>query len=121
MDFLIVADRYSTSGCYEVHLIIINLDIWIMLSLGKFAFIKRLKSALFYDYAWLSVPARDTNGKVYPNYHEFDMKSFGLELTSDLHVLRFFAPIEMGFRTIYRPDFRDFQFNLLFSIDFNGF
>ena len=91
------------------------------LSLGKFAFIKRLKSALFYDYAWLSVPARDVNGKVYPNYRTFDMKSFGLELTSDLHVLRFFAPIEMGVRTIYRPDFRDFQFNLLFSIDFNGF
>jgi len=91
-------------------------------SIGKLVFIKRLKSSLFYDYAWLSVPSpRDKDGIVYPNYSEFDMKSLGLELTSDLHVLRFFAPIEMGLRTIYRPDFRDFQFNLLFSIDFNGF
>lgn len=90
-------------------------------SIGKLAFIKRLKSSLFYDYAWLSVPTRDKNGKVYPNSHQLNMKSLGLELTSDLYILRFFAPIELGFRTIYRPDFRDLQFNLLFSIDFNGF
>jgi len=92
-------------------------------SIGKLAYIKRLKSSLFYDYAWLSVPVQDENGKIYPNYNELKMKSFGLELTSDLHVLRFFAPIEIGFRTVYRPDpeFRDFQFNLLLAINFNGF
>ncbi len=91
------------------------------LSIGKLAYIKRVKTSLFYDYAWLSIPARDKNGVIYPNYHQMNMKSLGLELTSDLHVLRFFAPIEIGFRTIYRPDFQDFQFNLLLSIDFNGF
>ena len=92
-------------------------------SIGKLAYIKRLKSSLFYDYAWLSVPVQDENGKIYPNYNELKMKSFGLELTSDLHVLRFFAPIEIGFRTVYRPypEFRDFQFNLLLAINFNGF
>jgi len=90
------------------------------LSLGKLAFIKRLKSSLFYDYAWLSVPLY-YKGIIYPNYREIQMKSFGVELTSDLHVFRFFAPIELGFRTIYRPEFRDIQFNLLFSINFNGF
>jgi len=91
------------------------------LSVGKLAFIKRLKSSLFYDYALLSVPAIDSKRIIYLNYREIDMKSFGLELTSDLHVMRFFAPIEMGLRTIYRPDFHDFQFNFLFSINFNGF
>lgn len=90
-------------------------------SLGKLAYIKRLKAAFFYDFAWLSVPAHDENGKIYLNYHEQNMKSLGIELTSDLHILRFFAPIEIGFRTIYRPDYRDFQYNLLLSIDFNGF
>ncbi|MDP2337957.1 MAG: hypothetical protein Q8N05_16225 [Bacteroidota bacterium] len=90
-------------------------------SMGKLAYIKRVKSSLFYDYAWLSIPIVDKDGKIYPNNHELKMKSFGLELTSDLHVLRFFAPIEIGIRSVYRPDFNDFQFNLLLSINFNGF
>lgn len=90
-------------------------------SIGKLAYIKRIKSSFFYDYAWLSMPTRDQDGNIYPNSLEMDMKSFGIELTSDLHVLRFFAPIEFGFRSIYRPEFKDFQFNLLFSINFNGY
>lgn len=90
-------------------------------SIGKLGYIKRLKSSLFYDYAWLSIPARDKNGKIYPNYREMDMKSLGVELTSDLHVLRFFAPIEIGCRSIYLPDFNTIRFDFLFSIDFNGF
>ena len=89
-------------------------------SMGKLAYIKRLKAAFFYDFAWLSVPAHDENGKIYPNYREFSMKSLGIELTSDLHILRFFAPLEIGVRAIYRPDYQDFQYNLLMSIDFNG-
>jgi hypothetical protein len=91
------------------------------LSIGKLAYIKRIKSSLFYDYAWLSMPTRDQKGNIYPNSLEMKMKSMGLELTSDLHVLRFFAPIEIGFRSVYRPDYHDFQFNLLLSINFNGF
>ena len=90
-------------------------------SIGKLAYIKRIKSSLFYDYAWLSMPTRDDKGNIYPNSLETEMKSVGLELTSDLHILRFFAPIEIGFRSVYLPDYQDFQFNLLFSIDFNGF
>jgi len=90
-------------------------------SIGKLAYIKRLKSSLFYDYAWLSVPARDKNGKIYPNNSNLELKSLGLELSSDLHVLRFFAPIEIGLRSVYRTEFQDFQFDILFSIDFNGF
>ncbi len=90
-------------------------------SIGKLAYIKRVKSSFFYDYAWLSMPTQDKNGTIYPNSHEMKMKSVGLELTSDLHVLRFFAPIEIGFRSVYRPDYQDFQVNLLFSINFNGF
>jgi len=90
-------------------------------SLGKLAYFKRLKSSFFYDYAWLSLPTRDKNGKLYPNSITTDMKSVGVEITSDLHVLRFFAPIELGIRTIYRPDYQDFQVNLLLSVNFNGF
>ena len=91
------------------------------LSIGKLAYIKRIKSSFFYDYAWLSMPTQDRNGKIYPNSLEMKMKSLGIELTSDLHILRFFAPLEIGFRSIYLPDYQDFQFNLLLSINFNGF
>ena len=90
-------------------------------SIGKLAYIKRIKATFFYDYAWLSLPAWDKNGKIYPNYNQMNMKSLGMELTSDLHFLRFFAPVEIGFQTIYRPDYQDFQFNILLSINFNGF
>jgi hypothetical protein len=90
-------------------------------SIGKLVYIKRFKSSIFYDYAWLSVPVVDKNGKIFPNDHEMILKSFGLELTSDLHLLRFFAPFEFGFRSVYRPEFQDFTFNLLLSVDFNGF
>jgi hypothetical protein len=86
------------------------------LSIGKLAYIKRVKISMFYDYAWLSVP-NTKDGEILPNVK---MKSLGVDLTSDLHVLRFFAPIEIGMRSVYRPDFNDFQFNLLFSYNFYG-
>ncbi len=91
------------------------------LSIGKLFYIKRLRSSLFYDFAWLALPAQDQEGKIWLNYHELNMKSMGIELMSDLHVLRFFAPISVGLRTAYRPDYQDFQFNLLLSVNFNGF
>ena len=106
---------YSFSADYKFPLIYPDF------SFGKLAYIKRIKSALFYDYAWLSMPLHDENGKIYPNSYELKMRSLGFELTSDIHVLRFFAPIEIGFRSVYRPDFHDFQSNLLLSINFNGF
>jgi hypothetical protein len=90
-------------------------------SLGKLAYFKRLKAAFFYDFAWLSVPAHDETGRLYPNYSELNMKSLGLELSSDFHILRFFAPFGIGIRTVYRPDFKDFQYNLLLSVNFNDF
>lgn len=90
-------------------------------SLGKLAYFKRVKSSIFCDYAWLSMPSRDKNGVIYPNSITAEMKSCGIELTTDLHILRFFAPIELGIRTTYRPDYKDFQANLLLSVNFNGF
>jgi hypothetical protein len=90
-------------------------------SVGKLAYIKRIKSTVFYDYGWISAPTRNKDGVIFPNSLKMDMKSVGVELMSDLHFLRFFAPMELGVRSIYRPDYQDFQFNVLFSIDFNGF
>ena len=90
------------------------------MSIGKLLYLKRIKASLFYDYAWLSAPILDRNKIIIPNHYQLEMNSFGLELTSDVHVLRFFAPIDLGVRSIYLPASESFRFELLFSIDFNG-
>jgi len=88
-------------------------------SFGKLAYFKRLKSSFFYDWAWLSVPVIDENDNIIANAEEIRQQSLGIELTADMHLLRLIAPIEMGFRTIYRPEYNDFQYNFMFSINFN--
>lgn len=90
-------------------------------SLGKFVYLKRIKADLFYDYGWLSMPLVDKNGTIFPNSQKKKIESMGIELSSDYHILRFFAPFQSGLRTIYRPEFKTLAFELLFSIDFNGF
>jgi hypothetical protein len=75
---------------------------------------------LFYDYGNLQIPRFDDDGN-YLYSAGGTMKSLGIELLSDLHVLRFIAPIELGVRSIYRPDYQDMQFELLASIDFSAF
>lgn len=91
------------------------------LSIGKLVYLKRIKTSLFYDYAWYSVPVTDRNHITIPNQHQFMANSLGMDLTSDLHVLRFFAPMEVGIRSVYLPQTGSFAFNLLFAVDFNGF
>lgn len=91
------------------------------LSIGKLIYLKRIKSSLFYDYAWLSIPVMDDNSRIVQNHHQISLNSFGLELISDMHILRFFAPFEFGVRSIYLPDSSDFRFDFLLSINFNGF
>lgn len=90
-------------------------------SVSRFTYVKRIKTSLFYDYAWLSVPALDSDGNIHTGYHQLTQRSMGMELTSDLHFLRFFVPVELGCRAYYRPDYQDFGFNLLLSVNFNGF
>lgn len=105
-------ELYSLSADYRIPLAYPDF------SLGKLVYLKRIKSSLFYDYARLSATVNQHN---LISYIPVKMKSLGLELTSDLHILRFFAPIEMGVRSIYLPDSSRFRFELLFSVDFNGF
>ena len=105
---------YSLAADYRIPLVYPDL------SLGQLVYLKRIKTSVFYDYAWLSAPILDQNDKIIPNHYQFEMNSFGLELTSDMNILRFFAPIDLGVRSIYLPASASFRFELLFSIDFNG-
>ena len=92
------------------------------LSIGKLFYIKRLRSSLFYDFAWLSMPASDENGNIYPNYHELDMRSFGLDFTSDLHVLRFLHLLKLVLEQFTGLTFRTYSIiycSLLISMVFS--
>lgn len=73
-------------------------------SLGPFAYIKRVKMALFADLA-------------FNNFNSYT--SCGFELTSDMHLFRFVAPVDMGFRTSYIPDTNNWSINFLLYVNFS--
>jgi len=79
-------------------------------SLTSLAYLKRFKANLFYDYAW------GNHRGSFANY-----QSAGMELFMDMHVLRFLAPIELGYRLIYLPEKNDFKSEFLFSINVYAF
>lgn len=104
---------YSFAGDYRLPIVCPDL------SIGKMAYIKRIKASLFYDYGKYMSPVFSEDGDYVLSVGR-SISSLGIELQSDLHVLRFFAPMQVGVRSIYRPDFQDMQFDFLFSIDFSG-
>jgi hypothetical protein len=85
------------------------------LALGPVVYLKRVKASVFWDYA--SGERRDSKNQLIREEYQ----SLGLDLTADMHVLRFLAPFDMGLRTIYLPEESDLQFQFLFSMDINSF
>ena len=79
------------------------------LSLGPILFIKRVKTTLFYDHAIATT-----------NNETIDFNSIGIDLTADMHILRFLAPFDLGLRTIYKPQSDSFAFEFLFALDINA-
>jgi hypothetical protein len=79
-------------------------------SIGPVLYMKRICGALFYDYA----VGLNPGGKNYYN-------STGAELLTDVHILRFIAPLELGVRCIYLPDQGSVAWNFLFGIGFDSF
>ncbi len=106
-------EMYSFSASYVLPLLYPDL------SLGALTYIKRLKASLFYDYAY-------QKGNIY-QHHEIvgrfarNIATIGAEITSDLNFLRFYAPVEMGFRAGYMPEAKTMHYGFLFSIDFTSF
>ncbi|WP_423127656.1 TolB family protein [Gaoshiqia sp. Z1-71] len=89
------------------------------LSLGRLFFLKRIRTSLFYDYANLKGNIYNNDGTIHGKFNA-NLKSLGLELNGDGHFLRFVAPVSVGLRGIYLPDYRDFNVEFLLSIDFNA-
>jgi len=78
-------------------------------SLGPILFIKRVKTTLFYDHAIATT-----------NNETIEFNSIGIDLTADMHILRFLAPFDLGLRTIYKPQHDSFVFEFLFALDINA-
>ena len=80
------------------------------ISIWSLAYLKRLKANIFYDYAV------GTYYDVHANW-----QSAGVEIFADVHLLRLPAPIELGYRLVWRPEVSDWQSEFLFSVSFDSF
>jgi len=76
-------------------------------SAGQIAYFQRVKAALFYDFTFAG------DAGVYDRY-----ESYGAELTTDMHLLRFIFPFDTGIRIGYMPQNADFFIDFLFSVNF---
>ena len=78
-------------------------------SLGPLVYFKRIKTTLFYD-----------GGKGMTNGNSWKLQSTGVELTSDLHLLRFVFPMDLGFRFGYRLIEKSHFIDFLFSVNLSN-
>jgi hypothetical protein len=79
------------------------------LRLGPVLYLQRIKANLFYDYGYAQYR---TANRAY--------QSLGVEITNDINIFNFLAPIDIGFRYLYRPAYNSSSFELVFGINFNS-
>ncbi len=79
------------------------------LRIGSLFYFQRFRANLFYDYA-----IGKTNS-VTTQYH-----STGVELTTDMNIVRFIFPLSPGVRASYIPSLNKTVFEFLISINFTG-
>lgn len=77
-------------------------------------YVKRLSMNLFADYAQATRTVKPNESDPYTV--KDDLYSIGADFVSDVHILRSFAPIDLGLRSIYLPVEERLEFRLLFVI-----
>jgi hypothetical protein len=82
--------------------------------IGGLAYFKRIKADLFYDYSFIQT---DEVVNVNPLTNT-TLQSAGVELTTDVHFLRFIFPFELGVRTSYLFN-KKFNFDFIFNVNFS--
>ena len=75
-------------------------------TLGTLLYIKRFRTNLFYDIAWLNEHGDWGN-----------LSSVGYDLILDLHAFTLPAPVSLGIRSAYLADHNKMDFSLIFSVD----
>lgn len=86
-------------------------------SMGGLVYIRRINANVFTDFAHLQ--GSYNLGENLKNF-DYNISSYGMELTGEVNFLRFYAPVNIGVRTSYLKNIEEFSFDLLFSIDFNS-
>jgi hypothetical protein len=79
------------------------------LRIGPLIYIRRINANLFYEYG-LGLNAAS----------EIDYHSTGIELTSDVNLLNFIAPFQIGARYIYLPKIAASKVEVIFNVSFNS-
>jgi hypothetical protein len=77
--------------------------------LGHFLYIKRVKTAVFYDYA-------QSKDLMVPEV----FSSTGVDLSMDFRLFNFVSPFDAGIRSIYLPETGQMKFQVLFSLNLNS-
>ncbi|PCH68644.1 MAG: hypothetical protein COC06_09160 [Bacteroidales bacterium] len=106
-------DIYSTGIDYALPLFYPD---W---NLGPLAYFKRVKMNAFIDYGYQKGRISDMNQNLFSYKDAFT--SFGAELSTDLHVLRFSAPVDLGIRVGYEDQTGSMFANLLISFSLSSF
>jgi hypothetical protein len=134
MQFRERGDKYSFSdvvrmprGWYSMNnnqLGIIALDYSMPLfypdrNIGSIVYFRRVRSTFWGDMANLRGDIYK-DGKVEGTFSR-NLASMGIDVTSDINLLRLYAPANAGVRTIFLPETGKFRFEFLFSIDFTSF
>jgi hypothetical protein len=89
------------------------------MNIGRWIYFRRLKASLFGDYARI-MGNTYKDGEITGNFSR-NLSSLGIDLTSDINILRLYAPADAGIRAAYLPETSNFSFEFLFSIDFTSF
>ena len=89
-------------------------------NLGRWVYLRRVKATLFGDYAWLTGDVFNNSREVVGSFQK-NLFSAGVDLTADVNFLRIYAPANWGVRSVFVPEFNNFTFEMLFSIDFTSF
>jgi hypothetical protein len=89
------------------------------LSVGKFIYLKRLRTSLFYDFANVRGNSYSAEGEYIGSFSR-DMNSVGIDLLGDGHLLRIVTPVTVGIRNAYHPKEQSFYFQFLFSVNFDS-
>lgn len=87
-------------------------------SIGGLVYLQRVNASVFADFGNLTGNIYK-NGTVTGTFNS-SISSIGIELTGNANFFRFYAPVEIGFRSSYLPDLKSVNFDFLFSIDFNS-
>ncbi len=78
-------------------------------SIGSLMYLKRLDMNLYYGGSIAKYNGKQTN-----------LSSVGTEINTEMHILRFVAPINLGYRLMYLPEFKSFYNEVIFAVNFSA-